>query len=184
MLAGRDFGHDHLLAEDGFDAILAFAEFFEGVGPDGDIEAEAEELFGADLEFVAEFFGVGSGSFELGVADAVALGIDGHRGFELGDFFTQIFHDDGGVDRVNEHRDVEDFIEVDDGGEPAGVEHARVGVDEDGAAKFGAKLEVAALDFVAGGREEVAQGSDTGAKSVFGLGVFEETLLGGDLGRG
>ena len=114
LLGAGDLAENHLLAEEGFDFVLDEVEFVEGVGPDGDIKAEAEELLGADLELIAEFFGVVDGGFELGVADFALFGVDIVAGLELGDFFAEVFHDDGGFDRVNVHGDVEDLIDVDE----------------------------------------------------------------------
>ena len=184
LLAGRDFRKDHLLAKDVFDLVLDELEFVERVGVDGDVEAEAEELLCPKLELVAEFFGVGNGGFELGVADFAFFGVDGHVGFELGDFFAQVFHDDCSVDGIDVHGDVDDFVDVDDGAEPAGVEGAGVAVDVHGAAVFGAEAEVGAVDFDGARADEVAEGGDAGFEGLLDLGVLLELGLGGDLGGG
>ena len=115
LLGAGDLTENHLLAEEGFDFVLDEVELVERVGPDGDIKTEAEELLGADLELIAEFFGVVDGGFEFGVADFAFFGVDIVAGLELGDLFAEVFHDDGGFDRVNVHGDVEDFVDVDEG---------------------------------------------------------------------
>ena len=114
LLGAGDFRENHLLAEEGFDFLLDEFEFVERVGPESDVETEAEEAFGADLELIAEFFGVVDGGFEFGVADSSLFCIDVHGGFELSDFFAEVFHDDGGVDGVDVHGDVENFVDIDE----------------------------------------------------------------------
>ena len=126
--------------------MLDEAELIERVSPKGDIKTEAEELFGADLELVAELFGVADGSFDFGVADFAFFGIDVEAGFELGDFLAEVFHDDGGFDGVDIHGDVENLIDVDKGRDPAGIEGTGVAVDVDGATVFGAEAEIAGVE--------------------------------------
>ena len=63
LLGGGNFGENHLLTENGLDFLLDKAELVKRVGPEGDVETKTEEAVGADLETVAQFFGVGDSGF-------------------------------------------------------------------------------------------------------------------------
>ena len=182
LLGAGDLAENHLLAEEGFDFVLDEVELVERVGPDGDIKTEAEELLGADLELIAEFFGVVDGGFEFGVADFAFFGVDIVAGLELGDLFTEVFHDDGSFDRVNIHGDIEDLIDIDEGRDPASVELAGVAVNIHGAAIFGAEAEVAGVELEGAGRNEVAKGGDALFEGLLDFGVLGGLGLGGDVG--
>lgn len=124
------------------------------------------------MELVAEFFGILDGSIELRVTDASFFVVDGHAGFKLSDFFAKVFHDDAGIDGINIHGDVEDFVNVDEGGEPTGVEGAGITVDIESAAVLGAEAEVRRMNFDTGGADEIAKGSDSLLKGALNFGLL------------
>ena len=179
LLGSSDFRENHLLTENSFDFLLDEFKFIERVGPDGDIETEAEEFFGADLELVAKFLGVADGGFEFWVANFAAFGVDAHGSFKLGDFFAKVFHDDLGVDRINVHGNIENFVDVDERRKPTSVECARVTVDVDGAAVFGAETKIVVIELDTGRRNHVAQGSDSLLESALDFHFFHGLGLGG-----
>ena len=122
--------------------MLHKAKFVQGISPKRNIEAKTEELFGADLEFVAEFLGVVDGGFELWVADFAFFGVDVVTGFELSHLFAKVFHDNGGFDGINIHRNIKDFVDVDEARNPTGIKCAWIPIDIDSATVFGAKAEI------------------------------------------
>ncbi len=184
LLGSGNFTKDHELAEEGFDFVLDEVKFVERVGPESNIETEPEEFFFADLEFVAEFFGVLDGGFEFRVANFAFLGIDVVAGFELGNFFAEVAHDDGGFDWINIHGDINNFIDVDETGDPASEEFAGVAINIDSAAIFVAKTEIIGVDFDRTGRNEIAEGGNSLLKGLTDFGVFGGLGLGGKIGCG
>ena len=184
LLGGGDFGENHLLAEDGLDLLLDEFELVERICPEGDVETKAEEAFGADLELVAKLFGVVDLRLELWVADTTALGIDVHGSLELGDLFAEVFHDDAGVDGVNIHGDIEDFVDIDERREPAGVEGAGVAVNVESAAVFSAEAEMVGENLDRRGGDEVAESGDSLLEGALDGGIVVCLALRGNLRSG
>ena len=98
------------------------------------------------MELVAEFFGIVDGGLNFRVADLAFFGVDVVAGFKLGDLFAEVFHNNGGFNVVDIHRDIKDLVNVDEGRNPAGVEGAGISVDVDSAAVFGAEAEIAGVE--------------------------------------
>lgn len=182
LLRTGDFTEDHLLAKEGFDFVLDEVEFIEGVGPECNIKTKTEELFGADLELIAELLGITNGGLKFGVANFAFFGVDVVAGLKLGNFLTEVFHHDGGFDGVDIHGDIEYFVDINEGGDPASKESARIGIDVDGAAVFSAKAKIARMEFERARRDKVAEGSDPLFKGLLNFGVFSSLRLSGDFG--
>ena len=134
------------------------------------------------MELVAEFLGIVDGGFDFWVTDFTAFGIDLVTSFELGDFFAEVFHDDGRFDRVDIHRNVENFVDVDKGGNPTGIKGAGIAVDVDGSAVFRAKTEIARVDFDGAWGDEIAEGGDALFKGLLNFSLFGVLGLDGDFG--
>ena len=99
------------------------------------------------MELVAELFGIVDGSLNFRVADLAFFGVDVIAGFKLSDLLAEVFHNDGGLNGVDIHRDIKDLVNVDEGRNPAGVEGAGISVDVDSAAVFGAEAKITGVEF-------------------------------------
>ena len=96
---------------------------------------------------IAKFFGVLDGSVSFWITNATFFGIKRNVSFELGDFSTQVFHHDSGVDRVDVNRNIEHFIDINERAEPASAESTRITININSATIFGAETEMIGLNF-------------------------------------
>ena len=91
LLGGGRLAVDKLLAEHGFDLVADKLQLLHAAGVDREVQAKAEEALFADLQFVAHFFGVQDGGLFAWVADPALFGVNLDAGFQLGNFFAQVF---------------------------------------------------------------------------------------------
>ena len=69
-------------------------QLLHAAGVNSKVQPEPEEPLLADLQFVAHFFGVLDGGLLARVADPAFFGVNLDAGFQLGDFFAQVFQHD------------------------------------------------------------------------------------------
>ena len=83
--------------------MLNEVEFVHTVCPNGDIEAEAEEFFGTNLELVTELLGILDSGVGFWVTNFTLLCLEVNISFELGNLLAEVLHNNGGIDWVNIH---------------------------------------------------------------------------------
>jgi hypothetical protein len=91
---------------------------------------------------IAQLLEVGIGGVEHRVADHALLLARRDLRLDLGDFLLEFAEHLVGVHGVDEDRDVEHLVHVDDRREPAGREEARVGDDEERAGDLFAEVDL------------------------------------------
>src|SRR3989338_5294724 len=165
----------------GLDLIYLFA----GVAVDGEVEPDLEDALLRLLQRIAQLFQVGISGVEHRVAHHPLLLAGGYLALHLGDFFLKLAEHLVGIHRVNENRNVDDLVHVDDGSKPAGREEARIRDDEKSACDFLAEVEFAGIDAQRVRRDDVLEVENPGFVNLFRqnrqhigafrrLGLFEE----------
>ena len=69
----------------------------------------------------------------IDIDDATALDIALELGFHFSDFATEVFDHTFAIDGINEHGNGQAVIKIDKGGEPVGIDKARITSDKEGA---------------------------------------------------
>src|SRR3989344_9699747 len=111
-------------------------------GVNSEVKTKAEKALLTDLQFVAHFFGVLDSRFFAWIAHPALFGVNLDSGLYLGNFFAQVIQYHLAINRLDNHGQVNNFIEVDHARQPAGVNLPRIAINVISAGKAGADSKV------------------------------------------
>ena len=109
-----------------------------------------------------ELFLKGESVFEFGLGKGIdntaTLEVGTDFGFHFGNFPTQVVKSGFGFHGIHKHGDIERVVEVDERGEPVGVDETGVAGDEEGAEERAVGLHGVEINVDVVGRNEIFDG--------------------------
>ena len=136
---------------------LRFVDLFARVAIDREIETHVEDALLRLLERVAKLLEVGVCGIEHRVAHDPLLFAGSDLTLDLGHLLLELAEHFVGIHRVNEYRDVDHLIHVDDRREPAGGKEARIRDHEECACDLLSEIEFARIHFERVRRDHVLE---------------------------
>ena len=143
--------------KDGAYFTLRLVDLFARIAIDGEIEAHVEDAFLCLLKRVAQLLEVGVRGVEHRVAHDPLLFAGSDLTLDLGHLLLELAEHFVGIHRVNEYRDVDHLIHVDDRREPAGGKEARIRDHEECACDLLSEIEFARIHFERVRRDHVLE---------------------------
>src|SRR3989338_6001031 len=147
---------------------LDFIYLLARTAVDGEIQSDLKNALLRLLQRVAQLFEVGVRRVEHRVPHHSLLLARRYLALHLSDLFLEFAQHLVGVHRVDEYGNVDDFVHVDDGSEPARRQKARVRDDEEGARDFFSEVQLAGIDAQWHRRDDVLEVQNTRFVYLFG----------------